>query len=79
MCSLEMLYGQLLFERLAAEEAQRDASSKEVAEFASSPANQPSATFDVGHFLSEFLRRRWRSAFSAGHYNTPSTSGNDHG
>ncbi len=79
MCSLEMLYGQLLFERLAAEEAQRDAGSKEVAESAPSRASAPSATFDVGRLLFEFLRGRKKSASLTGPYNTSSASGNDRG
>ena len=79
MCSLEMLDGQLLFEKLAAEEAQRDAGSKEVAEWVPSPASEPSATFGVGRLLFEFLRGPRRSALLAGRYNTSSASGNDRG
>jgi hypothetical protein len=79
VCSLEMLYGQFLFEILAAEEAQRDAGLEEVAELAPSPASEPSAAFDVGRSLVEFLRGRSRSALLAGRYNTSSASGNDRG
>jgi hypothetical protein len=79
VCSLEMLYGQFLFEILAAEEAQRDAGLEEVAELAPSPASEPSATFDVGRSLVEFLRGRSRSALLAGRYNTSSASGSNRG
>jgi hypothetical protein len=79
VCSLEMLYGQFLFEILAAEEAQRDAGLEEVAELAPSPASEPSATFDVGRLLFEFLRGRKRSASLTGPYNTSSARGNDRG
>jgi hypothetical protein len=72
------MYGQLLFEKLAAEE-QRGAGSKGVAELAPSPASEPSATFDVGRSLVEFLRGRSRSALLAGRYNRSSASGNDRG
>jgi hypothetical protein len=78
VCSVEMMYGQLLFEKLAAEE-QRDAGSKEVAELVPSPASEPSATFDVRRLLFVFLRRRRRSALLAGRSNTSSASGNDRG
>jgi len=79
VCSMEMLYGQLLFEKLASEEAQRDAGSKEVAQLVPSPASEPSATFDVGRLLFEFFRGGRRSALLAGRYNTSSASGNDRG
>ena len=78
MCSVEMMYGQLLFEKLAAEE-QRDARAKGVAELAPSPASEPSATFDIGRLLFEFLRGRRRSDLLAGRYNRSSASGNDRG
>jgi hypothetical protein len=79
VCSVEMMYGQLLFEKVAAEEAQRDAGLKEVAELVPSPASEPSATFDVGRLLFEFLRGRGRSDLLAGRYNRSSARGNDRG
>ena len=78
MCSVEIMYGQLLFEKLAAEE-QRDAGSKGVAELAPSPASEPSATFDVGRLLFEFLRGRRRSDLLTGRYDRSSARGNDRG
>jgi len=78
VCSVEMMYGQLLFEKLAAEE-QRDAGAKGVAELVPSPASEPSATFDIGRLLFEFLRGRRRSDLLAGRYNRSSASGNDRG
>jgi hypothetical protein len=74
-----MMYGQLLFEKLAAEEAQRDAGLKEAAELVPSPASEPGATFDVGRLLVEFLRGRSRSDLLAGRYNRSSASGNGRG
>jgi hypothetical protein len=79
MCSPEMLYAQLLLEKLAAEEAQRAASVKEAAEFGPLRASAPNATFDVGLPLFESLRRAMRSVLLAGRYNTSSIRGNGHG